>query len=123
MLDLSKDVPVPRVLRLLPVTGLLEAPDYERPGYGPPDRRKRAGFRFNFLSFPWFSHGFPWFLSGISIISMHFDGFRLGLEGFGFVLRCLRRDDAPLRLNLITFYFQVADHPQQPDSAAELQTP
>ena len=30
----SRCVEVPRVLQLLPLTGLVEAPDYERPSYG-----------------------------------------------------------------------------------------
>ncbi|CAK9075671.1 unnamed protein product [Durusdinium trenchii] len=64
VLDLSKEIPVPRVLLLLPLTGLIQAPDYERPTYG--------------------------------------------------------RDDAPMRMNLITFYFQVADHPEVPDSVPYL---
>eukprot|EP00913_Durusdinium_trenchii_P008499 g7981.t1 len=40
------------------------------------------------------------------------------------ILSCLscppRRDDAPMRMNLITFYFQVADHPEVPDSVPYL---
>lgn len=64
VLDQSKDIPVPRVLQLLPLTGLVEAPDYERPSYG--------------------------------------------------------RNDAPLRLNLMTFYFQVGKHPEMPDSVPYL---
>jgi len=64
VLDQSKQIPVPRVLQLLPSTGLLQAPDYERPSYG--------------------------------------------------------RDDAPLRLNLMTFYFQVGKHPEMPDSVQYL---
>eukprot|EP00438_Fugacium_kawagutii_P030295 Skav235058 [mRNA] locus=scaffold3697:223895:237894:- [translate_table: standard] len=62
VLDQSKDVPVPRMLQLLPLTGLVEAPDYERPSYG--------------------------------------------------------RNDAPMRLNLMTFYFQVLN--SSLDSAQQL---
>ena len=73
-----------------------------------------------FHCFSMFFHGFSLILMGFSMV-LH--GFRLG---FACILKASpsfslppRRDDAPLRLNLITFYFQLADHPQQPDSATE----
>ncbi|CAE7823884.1 unnamed protein product [Symbiodinium microadriaticum] len=60
VLDLGKDIPVPRILAPLLDSGLLQPPVYEAPGYG--------------------------------------------------------RDDGPLRINLLTFFFKVQEHPEVPES-------